>query len=132
MVGGGVRRSTLTRLDRDVAIKVLPEEIAENPDRLARFERESKAVAQLSHPSICTLHDVGREEGVEFLIMELLDGESLAKRLAKGAVPLQEALALGIQIAGALDAAHRRGIGTEGHLGLRSDQWVTNPLDNRR
>jgi len=107
---GEVYRAHDERLDRDVAIKVLPEEVAADPDRLRRFERESKAVAKLSHPHICTLHDVGREEGVDFLVMEHLDGETLADRLANGAVPLEEALAFAIQIASALDAAHRRGI----------------------
>jgi serine/threonine-protein kinase len=107
---GEVYRAHDERLDRQVAVKVLPASVAQDSERIARFEREAKAVAKLSHPHICTLHDVGREEGVDFLVMEYLDGESLADRLAKGAVPLEGALAFAIQIAGALDAAHRRGI----------------------
>jgi serine/threonine-protein kinase len=107
---GEVYRANDERLGRDVAIKVLPEHLADDPERRERFERESKAVAKLSHPHICTLHDVGREGGVEFLVMEHLDGESLADRLARGAVPMEEALGFAIQIAGALNAAHRQGI----------------------
>jgi serine/threonine-protein kinase len=99
-----------TRLERRVALKVLPSEVAADPDRLARFEREAKTISQLSHSHICTLHDVGQEGDVHFLVMEYLEGESLADRLQKGKIPVDEALRYSIEIAGALDAAHRRGV----------------------
>jgi Tol biopolymer transport system component len=99
-----------TRLGRQVAIKVLPAEVASDPDRLARFEREAKTISQLSHSNICTLYDVGREGDVHFLVMEHLEGQSLADRLQKGKIPFDEALPYAIEIADALDAAHRHGI----------------------
>jgi eukaryotic-like serine/threonine-protein kinase len=99
-----------TRLDRTVAIKVLPAEIAKDPERRSRLEREAKAIAALNHPHICTLHDVGDHNGVQFLVMERLEGQTLADRLARGPLKLEEALAFGIQIADALDRAHSRGI----------------------
>ncbi len=107
---GEVYSATDTRLDRTVAIKVLPAELASDPDRRERFEREAKAIAALNHPHICTLHDVGHEDGTDFLVMEHLEGESLQDRLTKGAVPLDQALQSAIQIADALDKAHRQGI----------------------
>jgi len=107
---GEVWRATDTRLDRSVAIKILPPELAENAQFRMRFEREAKAISHLNHPNICTLHDVGVEGGVHYLVMELLHGESLADRLAKGPLPLGEALRHGIEIASALDRAHREGI----------------------
>ncbi len=107
---GEVYSATDTRLDRTVAIKVLPAELASDPDRRERFEREAKAIAALNHPHICTLHDVGHEDGTDFLVMEHLEGESLQDRLTKGAVPLEQALQIAIQIADALDKAHRQGI----------------------
>jgi eukaryotic-like serine/threonine-protein kinase len=99
-----------TRLDRSVAIKVLPSDIAKDPERRSRLEREAKAIAALNHPHICTLHDVGDHNGLQFLVMERLEGQTLADRLAKGPLKLQETLAFGIQIADALDRAHSRGI----------------------
>ena len=103
-----------TRLDRLVAVKVLPPGLASDPDRLARFEREAKAISALSHPHVCALFDVGRAEGpdgaIEYLVMEKLEGETLAARLARGPLPLADVLVLGGQLAGALAAAHRRGI----------------------
>src|SRR5438067_5843536 len=81
---GEVWRARDTRLDRSVAIKVLPRELAGNAQFKLRFEREAKAISQLNHPNICTLHDVGEEQGTSYLVMELLDGETLADRLAKG------------------------------------------------
>ena len=93
-----------------MAIKVLPAELASDPDRRERFEREAKAIAALNHPNICTLFDVGHEDGTDFLVMEHLEGESLQDRLTKGAVPLDQALQIAIQIADALDKAHRQGI----------------------
>src|SRR5499425_2389958 len=80
---GEVYKARDTRLDRTVAVKVLPSELASDPDRRSRFEREARAIAALSHPHICTIFDVGRENGTDYLVMELLEGETLAERLAK-------------------------------------------------
>ena len=107
---GEVYKAKDTRLDRTVAIKVLPEDFAEVPERKQRFEREAKAISKLNHPHICILHDVGSEDGVEYLVMEYIEGETLAARLEKGALPLDQALEYGIQIADGLDTAHRAGI----------------------
>ncbi len=107
---GEVYKARDTRLDRTVAIKVLPEHVAGDPDLKQRFEREARAVAALNHPHICTLHDIGREGDTDFLVMEHLDGETLAQRLEQGALPLEHALEIAIQIADALDKAHRQGI----------------------
>jgi Tol biopolymer transport system component/predicted Ser/Thr protein kinase len=103
---GEVFQALDTRLDRSVAIKILPDELAESAQFKLRFEREAKMISQLNHPNICTLYDVGEN----YLVMELLDGESLADRIAKGPLPLTEALRYGIQIAEALDRAHRQGV----------------------
>ena len=103
-------KATDTRLDRTVAIKVLPQHFAESPERKARFEREAKAISQLNHPHICTLYDVGEQDGIDYLVMEYIEGETLAERLKKGALPLVKALEYGIQIADGLDTAHRAGI----------------------
>ena len=105
---GEVYRARDTRLDRTVAIKVLPEHVA--ADLKQRFEREAKTVAALSHPHICPVFDVGEQDGVNYLVMEYLDGETLAQRLEKGALPLDQALTVAIEIADALDKAHRQGI----------------------
>jgi len=107
---GEVYRAKDTRLDRTVAVKILPALISEEPRLQKRFEREARALAGLSHPRICTLHDVGHERGVRFLVMELLEGETLAARLDRGALPLDQVIDTGIEIADALDAAHRRGV----------------------
>jgi Tol biopolymer transport system component len=107
---GEVYRARDTRLGRDVAVKVLPQHLSSNPDIRARFEREAKSVSALNHPHICTLHDVGKEGDIDYLVMELVDGETLAERLAKGPLPLEQALAIGRQVADALDRAHRAGI----------------------
>jgi Tol biopolymer transport system component len=107
---GEVWRARDTRLDRSVAIKVLPHEFAGNAQLKLRFEREARAISQLNHPNICTLHDVGEEQGTSYLVMELLDGETLADRLARGPVALADVLRYGIQIADGLDRAHRAGI----------------------
>ncbi len=80
---GEVYKARDTRLDRIVAIKVLPEHLAESPERKARFEREAKAISQLNHPHICTLHDVGKQDGLDYLVMEYIEGETLAERLKK-------------------------------------------------
>ena len=107
---GEVYKARDTRLDRIVAIKVLPEHLAESPERKARFEREAKAISQLNHPHICTLHDVGEQDGTDYLVMEYIEGETLAEKLKKGALPLDKVLEYGIQIADGLDNAHRAGI----------------------
>lgn len=99
-----------TRLDRTVAIKVLPAHLSSNADLKQRFEREARAISSLNHPHSCTLHDVGRQDGVDFLVMEYLEGETLAQRLKKGALPLKDTLKIGIEICDALDKAHKAGI----------------------
>ncbi len=107
---GEVYRARDTRLDRTVAIKVLPAEAAASPERRERFEREARAVSSLNHPHICTLYDVGRHGDVDYLVMEHLEGETLAQRLTRGALGPQELLARAVEIADALDRAHRQGI----------------------
>src|SRR5450759_1315581 len=107
---GEVYRARDTRLDRTVAIKVLNAALSASPDLKARFEREARAISQLNHPNICTLHDVGNESGTDYLVMEYLEGESLADRLRKGPLPLDQLLKIGCGIADALDKAHRAGI----------------------
>ena len=107
---GEVYRARDTRLHRTVAIKVLPSPLSDNEDLKQRFEREARAISSLQDPHICTLHDIGSQDGVDFLVMEYLDGETLAGRLTKGRIPLEQALRIGMEIAGALDKAHRRGI----------------------
>jgi serine/threonine protein kinase len=107
---GEVYKATDARLDRTVAIKVLPEHVAADPELKQRFEREAKTLAALSHPHICSIHDVGSQNGIDFLVTEYLDDETLEQRLKKGPLPLDHALQLAIQIADALAAAHRSGI----------------------
>ena len=107
---GEVYKATDTRLERTVAIKVLPAHVASDPERKSRFEREAKTISSLNHPHICTLHDVSREGDVDFLVMEYLEGETLAERLSKGALPLDQALRYAIEIADALDKAHCQGV----------------------
>jgi serine/threonine protein kinase/Tol biopolymer transport system component len=107
---GEVYKARDTRLDRTVAIKVLPSHVASDPDLRQRLEREARAVAGLNHPHICTLHDVGQQDGIDYLVMEYLEGQTLADRLQKGALRLDQTLQYAIQIADALDKAHRAGI----------------------
>ncbi|HVP38098.1 MAG TPA: protein kinase [Candidatus Saccharimonadales bacterium] len=107
---GEVYRAHDARLGRDVAIKVLPPHLAATPETRARFEREARTISQLSHPHICTLFDVGREGDTDYLVMELLEGETLAHRLERGPLPVAEVLRLGGQVAEALDQAHRAGV----------------------
>jgi eukaryotic-like serine/threonine-protein kinase len=107
---GEVYRARDTRLDRTVAIKVLPHDMAADRQRQARFRREARAISSLTHPHICTLHDIGEQDGVDFLVMEYLPGETLAHRLLRGALPVEDALRIGAQLADALDAAHRQGL----------------------
>jgi serine/threonine protein kinase len=107
---GEVYRARDTRLARTIAIKVLPSHLSLSPELKERFEREARAIASLNHPHICTLHDVGSDNGVDFLVMEYLEGESLADRLAKGPLPTEQVLRYAIEIADALEKAHRHGI----------------------
>jgi serine/threonine-protein kinase len=107
---GEVYRARDTRLGRDVAVKVLPEAAASDPERLKRFEREARATAALSHPNILAVHDVGIQDGAPYLVEELLEGESLKERLARGALPIAEALRIAVEIACGLAAAHEKGI----------------------
>ena len=107
---GEVYQARDTRLDRGVAIKVLPETLSGDADFKRRFEREAKTISQLSHPNVCTLHDVGSHDGRDYLVMELLEGETLEDRLKRGALPLDELFSVGTEIAEALEAAHRRGL----------------------
>jgi eukaryotic-like serine/threonine-protein kinase len=107
---GEVYRARDTRLGRDVAIKILPSNLSSNPELKERFQREARAISSLNHPNICTLHDVGKQDDVDFLVMEYLEGETLRQRLLRGALPLQQVLEYGIQVAEALDRAHQTGI----------------------
>jgi Tol biopolymer transport system component len=107
---GEVYRARDTRLDRTVAIKILSSHLASNPDLKVRFQREARAISALQHPHICVLHDVGSQDDVDYLVMEFLEGETLAERLRKGALPIDQLVKIGVQIAGALDKAHRAGI----------------------
>ncbi len=107
---GEVYRARDTRLGREVAVKVLPEHLSAHPEVRARFEREAKTISSLNHPHICALYDVGHDEGVDYLVMELVEGETLAERLKRGRLPAEQVLRLGAEIADALDRAHRSGI----------------------
>jgi eukaryotic-like serine/threonine-protein kinase len=107
---GEVYRARDTRLGRDVAVKILPPRLHASAEVRARFEREAKTISSLNHPHICTLHDIGREGEVDYLVMELVEGETLASRLARGPLPPDQALRLGAEIADALSRAHRAGI----------------------
>jgi Tol biopolymer transport system component len=107
---GEVYRARDTRLDRVVAVKILNSALIASPDLKARFEREAKTISQLNHPNICTLFDVGHQDGIDYLVMEFLQGESLADRLKRGPVPVAEVVKIGSEIAEALDRAHRAGI----------------------
>jgi eukaryotic-like serine/threonine-protein kinase len=107
---GEVYRARDTRLGREVAIKILSAGLSSSAEVRARFEREARTVSSLNHPHICTLHDVGREGDTDYLVMELVDGETLAERLTRGALPIDDVLRLGAQIADALDRAHRAGV----------------------
>src|SRR5262245_45959834 len=107
---GEVYRARDTKLDRDVALKVLPDSFVHDPDRLARFQREAKVLASLNHPNIAHIHGLEESNGVRALVMELVEGEDLAQRLTRGAIPIDEALPIAKQIAEALEAAHEQGI----------------------
>ena len=107
---GEVYKARDTRLDRTVALKILPTHLAQSPELRQRFEREARAISALDHPHICVLHDVGQQDGVFFLVMEHLEGETLSRRLEKGALPFDQVLRYGAEMAEALDRAHRKGI----------------------
>src|ERR1022692_4630599 len=107
---GEVYLANDTRLDRTVAIKVLPQHLSSNPDLKQRFEREARAISSLNHPRICTLHDVGHQDGIDFLVMEFLEGETLADRLRKGPLPTEQVLRYGVEICEGLERAHKSGV----------------------
>src|ERR1700720_5051971 len=107
---GEVYRAKDTRLDRTVAVKILVSHLSASSELKQRFEREARTVSSLNHPHICQLHDVGSQNGTEYLVMEFLEGETLAERLRKGAMPLNEILKIGIAVAESLAVAHRQGI----------------------
>jgi len=107
---GEVYRAKDTRLDRIVAIKVLPEDLSSNPQLRERFEREARAISSLCHPHICALYDVGQQNGIDYLVMEYLEGETLAARLKKGPLPTDQVLQYAIQITDALDTAHKHAV----------------------
>jgi serine/threonine protein kinase len=122
---GEVYKARDTRLDRIVAIKVLPTRLADRPELRERFEREAKTIASLNHPHICTLYDTGHQDGIDYLVMEYLEGETLAHRLLKGPLPLEQVLRYAIEIADALDKAHRKGVT---HRDLKPDNIMLTKL----
>src|ERR1017187_4629029 len=99
-----------TRLDRSVAVKILPSHLSEDPEAKQRFDREARTISSLNHPNICTLHDVGHQDGIDYLVMEYLEGQTLADRLAKGAMPIEQVLRYGTEICDGLEKAHRSGV----------------------
>ena len=107
---GEVYRATDTKLNRDVALKVLPEEFARDADRMARFKREAQVLASLNHPNIAAIYGLEEPDGIRCLVLELVEGPTLAERIAAGPLPLKEALEIARQIAEALEAAHEQGI----------------------
>ncbi len=107
---GEVYRARDTRLDRTVAVKVLSAHLSSDPEAKLRFDREARAISSLNHPNICTLHDIGHQDGTDFLVMEFLDGETLADRLARGPLPPQQVLSYGIEICEGLEKAHKSGV----------------------
>src|SRR3972149_181276 len=107
---GEVYKARDTRLERIVAIKVLPAHLADKPELRERFEREARTIASLNHPHICTIPDIGRQDGIDFLVMEYVEGETLAMRLLKGPLPLEQVVRYAIEIADALAKAHRKGV----------------------
>ncbi len=107
---GEVYRATDSRLKRDIAIKVLPDAFSLDAESIARFQREAEVLASLNHPHIAAIYDLGSLEGSRFLILEFVEGDTLADRIARGAIPLNEALSIASQIAEALEAAHEKGV----------------------
>src|SRR5215472_13836101 len=107
---GEVYSARDTRLDRTVAIKILPEHLSSNSEAKQRFDREARAVSSLNHPNICTLYDIGHQDGIDYLVMECLEGQTLADRLMKGPLPLEQVLKYGVEICEGLEKAHRGGV----------------------
>ena len=107
---GQVYRATDTQLGRDVALKILPDAFAADPDRLARFQREAQVLASLNHPNIAQIHGIEKSEDTQALVLELVEGPTLADRIAKGPIPIDEALEIAKQIADGLEAAHEAGV----------------------
>src|SRR5580704_5301465 len=107
---GEVYRARDTRLDRDVAVKILPSHLSENAEAKQRFDREARTISSLNHSNICTLYDVGHQDGIDFLVMEYLEGETLADRLRKGPLPIEQVFRYGIEICDGLEKAHRSGV----------------------
>ena len=107
---GEVYRARDTRLDRTVALKVLVQHLGDTPEMRQRFEREARSVSSFNHPNICALYDIGNQDGTDFLVMEYLEGETLAKRIERGPLPAAELLRIAVQICEALDKAHRQGV----------------------
>src|SRR5450631_401534 len=107
---GEVYRGRDTRLDRTVAIKILPAHLSDNPEARQRFDREARAISSLNHPNICTLYDVGHQNGLDYLVMEYLEGETLASRLDRGALASDQVFKYGIEICEGLEIAHRTGV----------------------
>jgi len=107
---GEVYRAKDTRLDRIVALKVLSPDFSSDAERRQRFEREARTISSVSHPHICSLYDVGNQDGIDYLVMEFLEGETLTERLKKSSLPMDQVLRFGIQIADAMDRAHKQGI----------------------
>src|SRR5947209_19966160 len=107
---GEVYRARDTKLKREVAIKILPEEFSRDPDRVARFQREAEVLASLNHPNIAAIYDLSETEGSRFLVLEFVEGETLAERIGRGAIPIEEALNIGRNICEALEVAHEKGI----------------------
>src|ERR1700736_3490959 len=107
---GEVYRARDTRLDRTVAVKILPSHLSEDPEARQRFDREARTISSLNHPNICTLHDVGHQDGIDYLVMEYLEGQTLADRLNKGPLPIDQVLKYGAEICDGLEKAHRSGV----------------------
>jgi eukaryotic-like serine/threonine-protein kinase len=125
-------RARDTRLDRTVALKIPPSHLSSNPEAKQRFEREARTISTLNHPHICVLHDVGTQDGISYLVMEYVDGETLDSRLQKGSMHLKQVLECGLQICDALEKAHRAGIvlrdlkpGTSCLPRLASSCWIS-------
>jgi len=132
---GEVYRARDTKLKRDVAVKVLPAALASDPDRLARFQREAEVLASLNHPNIAAIYGLEEADGVKALVMELVEGPTLADRIAQGAMPVDEALPIARQMAEALEAAHERGIIHRdlkpANIKLRDDGAVKTPATQK-
>ena len=125
---GEVYRARDDRLGRDVALKVIPADLARDPDRIRRFAQEARAAGALSHPNVCAIHDVGTHEGAPFVVMELLEGETLRERLAAGPVPARKAIAWTAQAARGLAAAHEKGVV---HRDLKPENLFLSPIPRR-